>query len=318
MPFEPDVQDVHIDQLLTDISIASLNDPEDYVGTKVFPALTVNKQTNLIPIYDMDAWLADEAKPRSPATESEGSGWTVDNTRYACENFAFHKDVPVEVRANADSPFRIDEEAAMYVVDRMLMKMEVKFGADFFKASVWSGNKDLAGSGNKKWSDTTSPLFVDIEDAKISMGDKIVKEPNIAVISRNVWKAWKLHPNLLDRMKTTSDKFVTLDLAARAFELDRILMAKALKKTNKEGQTLTKARILTSGCLLLYVTPRPALMTPTAGYTFYWTALGPGVPVYIRRLPMPLKQADRIEGHIFYDSKVTAADAGYFFDNAAV
>src|SRR5213082_254015 len=116
MPFSPGVNDLHIDQLLTDISIATMNEPGDYISTQVFPNIPVAKQTDLIPKYDEFAWLADEAKPRAPATESEGSGWSVDNSmRYVCENFAFHKDIPVEIRANTYRPYNVDEEAAMYV-----------------------------------------------------------------------------------------------------------------------------------------------------------------------------------------------------------
>lgn len=312
----PGVSDVHVDRLLTNISIAALNDPGDYIATKVFPVIQVKKVSDKIPLYDQFAWLADEAKPRSPGTESEGSGWTVSSDSYLCENYAHHKDVPLEARANADEPYNLDEEAAMYTVDRMLMRMEVKFGTDFFVTGVWGTSLDLNGSGQVQWDVSTSPILKHVDTAKLTVGDKIVKEPNVAVLGRYVWSAIKQHPDVIGKMETTTTRIVTEDLVRALFELDRLYIGRAIKATSKQGQTLTKARVIGKNALFLYVTDRPALLTPNAGYTFYWTVLGPGVPVYTRRINMPLKQADRIESQIYYDSKMTSIDAGYMFINA--
>lgn len=310
----PGVTDVHVDKFLTNLSIGVMNDPMDYIGTRVFPGITVSKISDLIPVFDQYAWLADEAKPRMPATESEGSGWTVGQDSYLCLNFAFHKDVPWELRANNDGVFYSDEMATMYVTDRMLMKIEVKFASDFFKPSAWTSSKDLTDSGEVQWDATNADIQRYIDTAQLAIGDLIIKEPKTLVIGRHVWSALKLNPALLAVLGTNQTRLLTLEQVTSLLDLDQILVARAIRATNKQGQPLVKARIMDYGALLLYVTPRPSLLTPNSGYTFYWEALGPGVPIYIRRLGMDLKMADRVEGHIYYDSKVTAPDAGYFFE----
>jgi hypothetical protein len=64
--------------------------------------------------------------------------------------------------------------------------------------------------------------------------------------------------------------------------------------------------------LLLYRPPAPSLRTPAAGYTFVWqTAFGG--PQYIRRRREPIAdKADLLEMFKFWDTQITASDAGLF------
>jgi hypothetical protein len=319
MPLLPGLGDVHVDQLLTDMSIAVMNESTDFVFAEVFPRLNVGKQTNIIPKYDDFAWLSDEAQIRVPATESEGSGWTVDNTnKYLCENFAFHKDVPVEISANADAPYDDDEAAVEFTVSKIMLKQEIQFVADFMGTTIWGTDVDLNAGGKKPWNDKESLLAQDIEDGKSEVSGKIVRDPMKLVTNRKVWGAIKQHPDIFDRMRTTADKIPTLQQAANLLELDTILISRAIRATNQEGQTLAKERVMGDTALLLYVTSRPSLLRPSAGYTFVWNVLGAGFPVFTRRIPRPLAMAERIESHSYIDRVKTSADAGVFFDNAFV
>lgn len=315
MDFLPNIADVHVDRLLTDISIAVMNEPNDYVLLRTFPMLTVLKQSDRIAVYDQYAWLADEAIIRAPGTETEGSGWTVSSTSYNCQNYSSSKNVPLEVRANQDTPYNLDEEAVLYTVDKILMKLEIQFVNTCMVAGSWGANETTL-SGANQWSNTTSAILSDIENAKIAVGNKIVREPNVMVVGRAVWGAIMQHPSVVGRMSVNTTRIVTQELVAALFDFEKVLVAKAVRATNKQGQALAKDRVIGKNALFAYAPSRPSLLSPSAGYTFNWSALGPGFPIYTRRVNMPLRMSDRIESHGYFDIVKTSTDAAYLYVNA--
>ncbi len=63
----PTSRDVHVDQMLTNVSVAYKN--ASYIADEAFPLLPVQKQSNIIPSYDQSYWFRDEAKMAGPGTE---------------------------------------------------------------------------------------------------------------------------------------------------------------------------------------------------------------------------------------------------------
>ena len=107
-------------------------------------------------------------------------------------------------------------------------------------------------------------------------------------------------------------------MLAAIFGVDRVLVAKAVKATNIEGQTAAYAFTHGKNALLCYVNPSPGLLAPSAGYSFVWTGIseGMGTSIGISRLRLDAKRADRIEGQVAFDNKIVATDLGYFFSAA--
>ena len=105
-----------------------------------------------------------------------------------------------------------------------------------------------------------------------------------------------------------------VELVAALFELERLLIGKAIYNTTDEGAaTQTYAYIFGKHGLMSYAPPRPGLRIPSAGYIFTWKKFG-GIS-YIRRLRDEKGQYDRIEGHTFFDQKAVSTDCGYFMEN---
>ena len=86
---QPTAADLHVDTLLTMLSIAYMNEADAYIADKLFPIVPVRKQSNLIPEYRKGDFFRDVAQFREPGTESRGTGFRVikDKTYYA-QNFA--------------------------------------------------------------------------------------------------------------------------------------------------------------------------------------------------------------------------------------
>ncbi len=103
MPFQPGAGDVHVNRPLTNISIAFLQDRADFVATRAFRNIPVGKQGDRFFTFDRGMFNRNQMQIRGPATESSGGGYDIDNTpTYFCNTFALHKDIPDQIRANAD------------------------------------------------------------------------------------------------------------------------------------------------------------------------------------------------------------------------
>jgi hypothetical protein len=105
-------------------------------------------------------------------------------------------------------------------------------------------------------------------------------------------------------------------MMARLFDVDRVLVAKAVKATNNEGGTGAYAFTHGKHALLCYSAPSPGLLQPSAGYVMSWTGVSAGLGATIgsSRLRMDSLRADRIEAEVAFDMKVIATDLGYFWN----
>ena len=310
---EPGIRDAHVDALLTQMSLAVMNEPSAYVAMQVFPRVPVRKQSAIIPKYDYRAWLADEAEIRAPGGESSGSGWELDNTnKYNCENWAHHTDIPDEIVANEDDPYDAYRDGTMFVFDKIMMRIDRLFVLKYMKSGAWSTDIDMSAAGNTQWTASNALPVKDMETAQITLEGLIARPGNRMVLAREAYGGLKENANVIDRIKHVQKGVVTKDLLQSLFELDALAIPGAIYASNKRGATLARARIWPKHSLLLYAPPRPALMRPSAGYSFQWNFL-PRHPVYTRRMYLSLKKSTRIESHAYLDMKQTSADAGYMF-----
>ncbi len=321
----PTPGDVHVNQPLTNISIAFLQNAANFVATRVFPNIPVSKQSDRYYTYDRGDFNRDEMQLRAPATASAGGSYSLDNTpTYFANRYSFHKDIPDEVRANADAVLSPDREATQFVTHKALIKREKLFVASFFKNGVWSQEIDgvsgtPTGAQVKQWNDAASTPIEDIRAAKREIAQSTGYEPNKLVVGRAVYDALLDHPDIIDRIKygqtAGSAAMAGSDTLARLFNVDELLVMNAVENTAKEGQTAAHSFIGGKQALLVHAATSPGLMTPTAGYTFSWTGLlGSGSDGNrIKSFRMEEIGSDRVEIDMSFDMKLVSADLGAFW-----
>jgi hypothetical protein len=306
---QPTANDVHIDAILTNISVAYIQDQNAFVASKVFPTIPVEKQSDKYFIYTKGDWFRDEAQLRAPATESAGSGYNLTTATYNTQVYAFHKDVDDQVRANADNPLNPDRDATSFITQRMLLRQEIQWASEFFTTSVWA--TDLTPTN--LWNDyTASDPIGDVETGKATILTSTGFLPNTMVMGYDVFRQLRNHPDIVDRVKYTSAENVTEDILARFFGVDRILVARAVKNTALEGASTSMSSIVGKNAALYYVAPSAGILTPTAGYQFMWRGVsdGIGANIGVSRFRMPELRADRIEAQMAWDNKVIAMTLG--------
>ncbi len=336
MPFtQPSRSDVHVNRPLTNISIAFLQSADSFVAARVFPGIPVQKKSDAYFTYDRGQFNRDEMEARAPGTESAGGNYSIATDTYFARTRAYHKDVPDEVRDNADNPIALDREATVYVTHKGLIRRETAWAATYFTAGdpgdTWtfdvdgdasrSAAFDPTDAANNQvvfWNDAASTPIEDVRLLKRFVLESTGFMPNVLTLGRPVFDALIDHPDIvgrLDRGQTTGPAKATRDSLAALFEVEEILVMDSIQNTGVEGQTNVHSFIGGKNALLSYKPPAPGLLTPSAGYTFNWTGrVGSGNDgMRIKRFRMDHLESDRIEIDMSWDQKLVSADLGAFF-----
>lgn len=329
----PTGSDLHVDQALTNVSIAYLQNAQGFVADRMFSNIPVTKRSNIYYKYDRaDFWRSGYEK-RGDVAESVGGGWKVTTDNFYIDVWALHKDIGDQLRSNADDVFDLNRDATIWLSEQAMISREVAWAANYFTTSVWTGTADNEGNPSPStdqflyWNNDASTPITDIKEAMTGVQLKTGYRPNVMALGRQVWDKLSEHPDVIDRIKYSSGNdnpaVATLSAFAKLCELEEVMVMDGIRATNNENPSfetsLATSFIAGKNALLVYRNPTPSIMMPSAGYTFSWAnylgAAGQFGEV-ISNYRMDLKKADRIEGEMAYMQKVVCPDCGSFFHNA--
>lgn len=322
----PDQADVHLNVPLTNVSIAYIQNASNFISTKVFPKVPVSKQSDLYWKYSKSDWRRTDVQRRAPSTETPGTGWNTTTDQYFAHVYGVHKDIDDQLRANADSVFKLDSDATAFVTNQLLLKRDLDWSASYFRAGVWGTDIQLkqthADPEQIRWDRATSDPIGYFATAQIAFIQQTGFKANTLVLGANVLKALKNHPAIIDRIKYTQKGIVTTDLIATLLDVEKVYVSYA---TINVGPTIPDAKLQDAAgtnnfisdpnsALLCYTTQAPSLMQPTAGYTFTWNGYlgGNAQGIRMTRFRQQAIRSDRIEGEMTYDMKVVSPDMGVF------
>ena len=314
--------DVHVNRPLGSIAVAILQDASEYIADKLFPVVSVQKQSDRYIVYNRDYWFRTGAAKRAPATESAGGGFHIDNTpTYFCDRWAYHIDIDDDLRVNADDPIDVDRDGTEFITRNILLRREKLFNARYMAPGVWGGLMTTNSTGviapedftpTVKWTDANSNPMQDISKLLVNIKRNTGIRANTMVVTHDVNEALKQHPMVLSRLTYDNLKVVTEDLLARLFNVDRYLVASAVENTSQEGQVGQYNFIAENKFLLTYAAPAPGILKPSAGYIFSWagrygnSAFGTRVSTY----RMDMLQADRLEIEACFDMHQVSPELG--------
>jgi|TARA_Y100000356_G_scaffold118454_1_gene109445 hypothetical protein len=310
---QPTSQDVHVDAILTQMSVAFMQDQNAFVASRVFPTISVNKQSDKYFVYSQADFFRDQVLPRADGTESAGTGYSLSTATYSATNYALHKDIGHLTMANADAPLDPMADATRFLSQQMLIKQERDWATNCFTTSVW----DTDATPSTLWSASSSTPIADVETAKNTILSNTGYMANTMVMSYKVFSNLVDNDDITDRIKYTSSDSVTADLLARLFGLDRVLIMMSTFNSADEGATASYSQIGDRDALVCYVAPNAGLMMPSAGYNMVWSGAGGGLGTNtaISQFELPERRATRVEIESAWDYKVVSSALGYFLSN---
>lgn len=319
----PLVNQVHVDAALSQMSVAYIQNANNFVARKMFPVLPVQYRSDKYFVYSQADFLRDEAQIRAAGVESAGSEYALTTATYTAERYALHKDIADEVRFNADPAIDPERDAVEFLAQKMLIHEDRKFAADFMKTGVWGTDRQGGGVNFANWTVATTDIIAQID----AWGDTIQKatgnRPNKLLLSRDVYAVVKNNATILESIKYTQTGVITQQLLANLLGLDEVVVADGLYNSAAAGAAASykyaigeDAGVGQSG-LLAYVNPTPSILQPTAGYTFSWNPYADAAGgALIKSFYMDQLASDRVEAEMYWDQKAVSASCGLFFYDA--
>jgi len=314
---------VHLDQPLTNLTLAFAQDQSNFIADKVFPVVGVERQSDKFYIYDRDNMnRTGDVKALAPRTEVNRIGMSISNSSYYTDVFGLGMDFDQQTLANEDAALDIRSAGAQTLATRLMIHREEQFATNFFSAGIWGSQTTPANL----WSDyTNSTPIQDVTTARRTMQLKSGGfKPNCMVVGKEVRDILINHPKILARLNggsTVSNPALITDAKlAEIFEVESFYVMEAVKNDSVEGVAESNSFIGGKHALLIHGPKGAGLMTPAAGLTFAWNNvpgannLGITVESFSDDALKRQQVAEHIQVKMAYDMQVTGADLGYFFD----
>jgi len=322
---------VHLDVPLTNFTMAYLQSTTGFVADKVFPRVSVDKQSNKYYKYDREHFnRGGEVQARAARTESQEVSFTISNDNYFCDVFSLGSSLSIEVMANEDAALNARQAAIEQITMQMMIDKERKWASTYFATGIWGTEYTgvsgaPTGSQVRQWSDyTNSTPIIDITAASRAMQLKSGGfKPNVMVVGKEVRDQLINHPTILARLNggatVTNTALVTDAKLAEIFGVEEFLVMEAVYNTSVEGVAESNAFIGGKSAALFYRPRTVGMMSAVPGICFSWDNLpeasgyGLGVTTYRGDWLLAKRIAEKVEINMAYDQKVTSSDLGVFF-----
>ena len=208
----------------------------------------------------------------------------------------------------------------------MKLHLDVECAKNFFQPGVWANEMegvDSTPSGNQflKFSDANfDPVhFFNARRREIKLSGR--REPNKLALGYDAYIALTEHPDILERVKytgsTANPAVVTRQVLAQILQIKEVAVLESTYNVAEPGQEDDMQFICDStGALLCYATPTPAIDEPSAGYIFTWDMLGNGSWMATDQFEGEGgTHTEFIEGLMSTDMKKTADDLACYMKN---
>jgi hypothetical protein len=323
---------VHIDQPLSNLTLAYAQEQTNFIADKVFPTVGVQRQSDKYYIYDRaNMNRTGDVQKLAPRTEVNRIGMTISNDSYFADVYGLGMDFDEQTLANEDAMLDIRSAGAQTLAMRLMIHREEQFASTFFATGIWGTEYDgVAGSPTagqvRQWSDYTNATPIrNVTDARAAMQLKSGGfKPNTMVVGKEVRDILINHPDILARLNggatVTNTALITNAKLAEIFEVENFYVMEAVKNTAVEGLAESNAFIGGKSALLVHAPRNAGLMTPASGLTFAWNNipgvnnLGITVESFSDDALKRMQIAEHIQVKMSYDMKVVGADLGVFFD----
>lgn len=300
------VQNSYNNPLLSNVSIRYNN--AQYQADTIFPVLPVPKRTGNYFVYDKENLRIPTETRRSDLARAQRVDQSVTKSSYGpLTERSLEQGVPEDLLTEASDPLSPLTDATMNVTDKILLQREQDLATMIQSTSTMTYNTTISGTNQWNNFNTSNPLQ-DIQTAIRAMVANTMR-PNTMVMGYDVWTQLVNHPVFQDRIKYSQLGVLTTELAARLFNVGRIIVGETVVNTAVEGQTDSLGFVWGKKVTLAYITGAPGIRTPTFGY--HLTLAG---KKYVDNWYEQPVKGYFVRANDYYDRKIFAQEAGYLLD----
>lgn len=309
----PLASQVHIDTLLTGVSIGYVQKQENFIADRVSPIIGVDKSSDKYPIWTAADFLRMQTVETARSAPAPEATFTMSDATYTCEEW------PLKLllldKNKKDSDVNLEMAATKFLTQQMLLRRDYQVISKLFTSGNWTHSYTGAALGADfvHFSDSSSTPFSTTRGyLRQGQQDAGGFKYNTIVVGPEVDDILKEHDDSLDKIKHTQTGVMTDALLAQAFGVKKYLVAEAVYNTAKAGQTATLANMGGDFMWLGYVPDSPSEFEPSAMYTYSWKEYDAGGKggAQIKRWRNNDPEGDWLKSECAFDPKVTAAGGG--------
>lgn len=312
------VGNVHINVPLSNLARLYRPDINGFIADVVCPYIDVANESNLYYLFDQDPFFATDVDDligdREEPREVEYSHST---DSYVCQRRELAWTISDRERKNADSQLNLERNKQVGTLGRLLLKREARVAALLRKTtnsgSLTAGAAAAADWGTAGTTTIESDIITGIEAVRQAIGIK----PNVMVVPAHVALKMTQNSQIRDWLKYNVFQTGVNPLSSEypllpdVFFGMRVLTPGQIQNTAVEGQTGSYSDVWSNHVRLLWVTPGPALETPSVAYTMRSETL------VTRQARMDKPRVDWFAVGQTIVEKIVAPLAGYEISSAA-
>lgn len=322
----PPIGQVHIDTALTNVSVMYRN--PFYLADRVLPILPVVKRSDKYFIYKKEDFLPPALKDaqsrplslRAPGAVAAEIDFSMSNTNYQCEEYAYRGIVTDAEAAYADSPLQPYVDQTIQITERLLIDNEVAVAnlvgtrANYNSANKVALTTGGTGTSWAQYASTNSLPFNDIKNGKLAVIKGVLREANRMLINVSAARTLADHPNVKDLVKYTHPESLTMSGLPKIVRGLEVLEASQQVNSAAEGASYSGGNLWVADdgsdmALIYYATDAPGLRTVSFGFTFEAPDDTTGARgIAIRRWREDARKGEMVEGAFNRTWKLIAVD----------
>ncbi len=257
-----------LDRFLTQHSNGLFNEASDFIAEQILPAVGVGPTTGKVPGYDSDHLRIVNTVHRGKGEYVRIDSGAKNSSNYEIVDHGLTHVITDNDRRNATTPFDAQKDASIMLTSLQALAKEKALADVLTGGSVITQGATLSGNAQyAKRSHADSKPIEDRLTAFNTVEDAAGVTPNVAIMNQKVARALRFHGQLMEALgyKDHRPNGLTNDELAKALEVDRVLIGKAMYNSAKEGQTAVLSPVWGNDLVYAHIAPNLELRQKTLG-----------------------------------------------------
>jgi Phage major capsid protein E len=287
---------------------------QEFIAQRIAPAADVPSRSNRQIRFGKDGFrrLNTRRAPGAPVLTVQ-YGFASDPVSLVQD--ALQGLVPVETAEEASRVpgINMGQMAVKMVLDQLDLGLEIDTATLLRAPTLYAASNKVTLAGTDQWSDyAASDPKADVKEAREAIRRQIGRYPNKLTLGAAVFSVLTDHPKVKEQFKYTSSDSITEAMLARYFEVDEVLVGKAIYLPDGTADNAAATDVWGKDAILAYVPTGGNWMVPSFAYTYrlmgYPMVESPWYDRDIKSWKYPTTMERR--------PYAVGADAGFLFTNA--
>ena len=239
----------------------------EHVGSALFPRVPVQLAGGQILEFGKESFRLYNAR-RAPGSDTKRIQFGYLGKPYALVQDALEGVVPREhMRDASRSPgINLGTRAVNNVMGSLSLALEYEQAQLATTAANYDANHKLALTpGTDSWADANGDPSSDIRSGREAIRSTVGIYPNTVLLSAKAFNAAIENAKVTDRFKYTSRDSITVDMLAKLWDVERVVVGKAIAFDDQDNAI----DIWGNGAVLAYAPTVPSsIEQPSYGYTY--------------------------------------------------